>query len=179
MAQVDKFANTLLDANSRAIKQNLFALYGQGMAVHAFFSRVEIAAADDANSEYILWRDLNANLVPLILAIGTDGITGLTDANVGIFGPSTADGQTPGAVIDDNCFADALDLSSGVASLNPKTALDGLVTVALDNYYKTLYEHAGHTVSTKKGAYGIGITAIADPGGAGGVHAMLLAATAC
>lgn len=172
MAVESKHANTLLDANSNLIHQNLFALFGTGMNVKALFSRVEIAAADDNNSVYILWRNLPATLVPLAIMIATDGLTAGTDFNLGIFEPTKND--TVGAVIDDNCFADALDLSSAVASLNPKTALDGMKDVALDNYYKSLMEHAGDDVTTKLAGYDIGLTGIAVGSAAGGVHALML-----
>lgn len=70
---------------------------------------VEIAAADDNNSVYRFVRIPSGARVHKI-EIMCDAITGGTDFNLGVYRTAT----NGGAVVDDNLFADALDLSAQV-----------------------------------------------------------------
>src|SRR3990167_1747900 len=70
---------------------------------------VEISSADDDTSVYRFVRIPSGARVNKIEAL-TDAITGGTDYNLGLYKPADVGG---GAVVDDNLFADALDLSSG------------------------------------------------------------------
>ena len=69
---------------------------------------LEVAAADDNNSVYRLARVPSGARIHRIELL-TDAITGGTDYNLGLYKTAI----NGGAVVDDNLFGDALDLSSG------------------------------------------------------------------
>lgn len=167
MAVEDKYADTLLDSNGSLINQTNPAFHTGGLSVKAVYNTIEIAAANDANSVYRMFRDVPASIIPLFLAIGGDAALDITDFNVGLWKPNY------GAVVIENCLADALNPSSGNA-LSFAGALDGLAALALESRAKQLYEIANHTLYTKLGAYDIGFKSITDPGEAGTLSAMLL-----
>lgn len=141
------------------------ALFTTGANIGALKADVAVAAADDDNSIYRLFTDLDPRLRPLILLIGCTAITNGTDYNVGIF---TRDG----AVIDDNVFADALDLSSALPI--GLTSKDGLSAVLAADHGKMLYEHAGHTTENMHESYDIAATGIAVGTAAGTISALLI-----
>jgi hypothetical protein len=71
---------------------------------------VEAAAADDNDSIYRMVRvPSNARISSILLA--SDAVTGSSDVNVGVW-QTAANG---GAVVSENVFADAVDLSSATA----------------------------------------------------------------
>lgn len=78
----------------------------------------EVAAADDNNSIYRLFR-INSSDVILQLEISNDAITGGTDYDVGLY-----DITTSGAVVDKDVFADGLNLTSAADKTNVLTAPD-------------------------------------------------------
>ena len=71
---------------------------------------VEVAAADDNNSVYRFVR-VPSNARISTVQIASDAITSGSDFNIGIW--QTA--QNGGAVLSENLFGDAVDLSSGIA----------------------------------------------------------------
>lgn len=103
---------------------------------------VEVAASDDNNSVYRLAR-IPSNAVIVDLRVNNDAITAGTDYNVGVY-------DTPeinsGAVISDNAFADALDLSSASAG----EGTFALSAVAIEDRYKQVWQLAGLTSDPKK-----------------------------
>lgn len=101
---------------------------------------VEVLAADDNNSVYRFVRVPSSVRVTEIL-IWSDAITSGTDYNVGVW--DTADNG--GVVVDDNLFADALDLSSAKAGVSILHA-----TLDVANGEKTLWQALGLTADPKK-----------------------------
>lgn len=78
--------------------------------VYETVGTVEAAAADDNDSIYRMVRvPSNARITSILIA--SDAVTGSSDVNVGVW--QTA--QNGGAVVSENVFADAVDLSSAVA----------------------------------------------------------------
>lgn len=149
MAVVDAYMNADVAANKKAS-----ALLSTGAQEIVMIESFEVATADDNNSVYRVFKNVNPHYVPIRLDISCDAITGMSDVNVGLY-KSLDQG---GAVIDDNCFGDAIDLSSAVTRTVPK---DGLVSVNLADAEKPIYELAGDTLATKELGYDICLTAIA------------------
>jgi len=167
MAVQDKYAETLQNSDGNTFAQFNPAIFTGGLDLKVAFNRVEVATADDANSVYRIFRDVPASIVPVFLLIGADAAIDIADMNIGLWKPNF------GAVVSENCLADALNPSGGIA-LTLAAALNGLAAIAIDNRYKKLYEHGGHSLTTKLGAYDIGIKSISNPGAAGSITALLI-----
>lgn len=164
MAVADTSATALL--STAQYVEATRALYTTGANIGALLSTVAVAAADDNNSVYRLFEGLSYNLVPLIMLVACTAITNGTDYNVGIF-------EDGGAVIIDNAFGDALDLSSALA-LAPGVAKNGMGNVLAADMSKKLYEHAGHTASNFRTTYDIAATGIAVGTAAGTITTLLI-----
>lgn len=141
MAVEDKYVDSTLAAG----KSNNPA-YSKGADVQCFRAIAEIAAADDDGSRYRIGSRLPANTIITRIDINNDAITGGSDYNIGL-----AESGIGGADIDDNVFADALDLSS--ANVNFSQPTDGMEALDVANSQKRLFEHAGHTEATKNSEY--------------------------
>lgn len=165
MAVEDKNVDS---GSSAQIASMVRKLFNTGAEIGALFVTFEVAAADSDASVYRLFHGLPYGTIPLLLLIANDAITDGTDYDVGLYDTDL------GAVIDKDVFADGLDLSSAHASLTPGTALDGLLTVAIENRGKELWEHAGHTVSNLRDTYDIALTANTVGSAAGTVSALLI-----
>jgi hypothetical protein len=155
MAVENKYVDSNLVAGKKA--DGLAAIEGGLFIGVATF---ETAAADDNDSVYRVFKNVDPNLIPVSMRLSCDAIAGFTDANVGVYETEL------GAVIDDNCFADALNPSAGYSRI---LGLDMLAAVDLADAKKRVYELAGHTLTTKKAGYDIAITAIAAASAAGTV----------
>lgn len=133
------------------------ALESTGAETRKIVVTFETAAADDNNSVYRIAKAVSPDMVVTNIQIANDATAGFTDCNVGLY-ESLDDNGAGGAVVDDNCFADALDLSSAHVSGSEVSAI---AAVDVANRAKRIYEIAGHTQITKKKAYDICLTAIA------------------
>ncbi len=157
MAVENKYVDADIVAGKKGNAINLVAADGfSGIATF------ETAAADDNDSVYRVFKNVDPNLIPVRLAIACDAIAGFTDCNVGLYAPTEAGG----AVVDDNCLADALNLSAGYSRI---LALDGLAAVDLADAKKRLWELAGETLNNHKPSYDICLTAIAAASAVGTV----------
>lgn len=149
MAVQDKYVNTNLAADKLSSP-----LFGGGIGGAQTFTLVgteEIAAADDNASVYRFFKNLNPNLVPIDILVFNDAITAGTDYDIGLYETGVG-----GAAVDADCFLDGGDLSSGHAL---GSALSGISAVDPANVQKTLYEHGGHTIATRKAGYDVCLTA--------------------
>lgn len=131
-------------------------LYAAGAGFGTIYNTFELAAADSDASIFRTFAGLGYNVIPLNIFVANDTITAGTDWDIGLYDTTTSGAVIAGKV---NCFADALDLSTAHASLNPKTALDGMKDLAIESYGNRLYEHAGHTSATRRATYDIAMTA--------------------
>lgn len=125
-----------------------------GPVERVYTGTFEVAAADDNGSVYGLFR-LPAELVLTELEVWNDAITLGTDYDIGLY---LVGGQTtgPGAVITKDVFLNGGDMSSARAS----APLDGLSALAIEyRGIRKIYEHAGHTMATKKPEYALCVTA--------------------
>lgn len=111
------------------------------------------AAGDSDTSKWRLFRNLDANLIPIMIMVAGDAIAGFTSASLGLYVPDVG-----GAAKAAACFMSAVNIAAGAASLNPKTAFDGMVAVGHNLYGRRLFEHAGDTIKTKLIAYDLVLT---------------------
>lgn len=155
MSVINDYVNADVAAGKKAV-----ALLSQGAELIVMIESFEVAAADDNNSVYRVFKNVNPFYVPIKLDISCDAITGMSDVNVGLY----KNLEQGGAVIDDNVFGDAIDLSSAVTRTVPK---DGLKDVDLANAEKTIWELAGDTLDEHDLGYDICLTAIAAASTAG------------
>lgn len=153
--------NRYVDADVIAGKKASAALT-HGAQVLQAVQTFEVAAADDNNSVYRVFKNVNPNYIITKLSIMSDAITGMSDVNVGLYKSL----DRGGAVISDNVLADAVDLSSAVLRSAPK---DGLLNVNIADAEKAIYELAGDTLETREIGYDIALTAIAAASTAGTV----------
>ena len=111
---------------------------------------LEVAAADDDGSVFRVFKNINANLIPVDIQIFNDAITSGTDYDLGFHETNLGD------VVDKDALVDGADLSSGNLLGSP---LSGLTAVGVDEVEKKIFELAGHTNITKKAGYDLTLTA--------------------
>lgn len=125
------------------------------------FERIfEKAAADTDTSVLRLWKEVPPNFVPTKFAYAGDAIAGMTDVNVGLYEPTSGDSDINGAEVDDNCFADALNLAAGFANWDDDIALNCLKDVDIANSGRRLFEHAGDDIDSRPRGYDVAATLI-------------------
>jgi hypothetical protein len=146
MAVQDKYVSAKI-TTSKVLENAPLICGGQLVALVATF---EVAAADDDTSVYRI-ANLNSNLIPLWIKINCDAITAGTDYDLGLYAPGVA-----GAVVDKDCFADGVNLSS---ALIVGSEADGMISVDIANLTKKLYEHGAHTISNRLASYDLCLTA--------------------
>jgi hypothetical protein len=119
---------------------------------------VEAAAADDNDSIYRMVRVPSSARITNVF-VASDAVTGSSDVNVGVW-QTAANG---GAVVSENLFGDAVDLSSAVAFTDVI-----LETTATDivNVEKRLWEMLSLTVDPMRD-YDICLKAVAAASAAG------------
>lgn len=117
---------------------------------------VEVAAADDNNSVYRFVR-IPSNAIVTSIKCFADAITGGTDYDLGLY--KTA--ENGGAVVDVNCFADAVDLSSGLTGTELRYEIADINTIN-----EKAYEVASVATDPKE-EYDICLTGVTVGTGAG------------
>lgn len=136
--------------NSDAVANNLVSPVSGGAELITMIETFEVAAADTDASVYRVFKGLSADLIPVDIKIGNDAITSGSDYDLGLYETDL------GAVVDKDCLADGLDLSSAHAR---GSELSGLSVIDVANVKKALFELGGHTASTKKASYDLALTA--------------------
>ncbi len=166
-AVTDVYVNELLESGKIAE-----AAYVNGSRNLTVIETEEIAIADgSANIDiYRFFKGLNPNLIIIDLKIYVDdAVVGATDCDFGLY--EQTDDSADGVAVDDDVFADGLDLvalgAAGVAlrggtDTTADGAIDGLVGVDIANLTKKLYEHAGHDVTDYKQGYDLALTIRSD-----------------
>src|SRR5579859_5906900 len=109
-----------------------------------------ILSTDNNGSIYRLFQNVDANLIPLQAWIATTANTAGTSYGLGLYLPNLSTVTQPasgGATI----FMSGQTFASAAASLDPKTALDGMATAwtttAISKVCQRLFEWAGYTYS--------------------------------
>lgn len=126
----------------------------------------EVAAADDDGSIYRVLKNINPDLIPVKIEVYNDAITGGTDYDIGIYEPT----DRGGAVLNVNVFMNAQSMAS--ARTLDGAAEFGLGNVNVADIQKRIYEHAGHTLSTRIDGYDIAFTAATVGTAAGTITAV-------
>lgn len=167
MAVENKYVDSTYINASTGVLTKLAPALMTGAQLGAMLTTFEVAAADDDGSVYRIFPSVNPDLVPLLILVGCDAITGSNDADIGLYHVNG------GAVVDKDCFADGLDISSAV-DLGAASALDGMDAVLIENYRRRIYEHGAATVATKKAAYDIAVTLNTAGSAAGTVTVLMI-----
>lgn len=93
----------------------------QGGIEEKFFQRdIAIAAGDSNGSSYCIMQGIPADAILTQLAIEVDAAGGFTSCDIGLYDSDT------GAVVADNCYANALNVAAGSTKLSP---FDGLAAL--------------------------------------------------
>ena len=145
MAVEDKYVET----QTAAEKLGKAALT-QGAKPIIMVATEEIAAADDDGSVYRLFKSVPSNLIPVQIDILTDGITGGTDYDLGLYKVGVG-----GAAVDKDALMDGQTMASALTRATGQGLGLGIVDVA--NVGKTLGELSAQT--TVDTSYDIALTA--------------------
>lgn len=148
MAVVNAYVNTELQAGGGGVVEGF---RHQGAPLIVMKETFEVAAADDDNSIYRVFKGVNPELIPVKIEIQNDAITAGTDYDLGLY--ETLDNG--GAVINKEVLSATHDMSSA-ATTSPK---NGLGAVDIANGLKALYELAGKAIGAIKGGLDIALTA--------------------
>ena len=148
MAVVDEYVNAEILAGKK-----VNAGENAGVLTWEAAGTFETVAADDNLSVKRIIRGIPWNTILSELQMYTDGITGGTDYDIGLY-ETSLDG-IDGPVIDKDLLADGLDFSSAVGRTN---FLDGLAAVNIVDIEKPLYLLAGETLTDHKRNYDLAIT---------------------
>lgn len=133
MAVEDKYTGTLTAAG----KLDKAALTS-GSEVIVMVGTEETAAADDDGSVYRFFKSVPSNLIPVEITVTTDGITGMTDTDLGIYKVGVG-----GAVVDKDVLMDGQTLASALTRASGHQL--GLANVNIADLGKTLAELSGQT----------------------------------
>lgn len=120
-----------------------------GNPVQRASGKYEFDGNQSNNDVLRILKGIPANAIVNRILLKTDGLTGLSDVNVGLYKTNL------GAVKDDNCFGDAVTLASA------SKVLDGMKDVAIENFVKKVLEHAGDSEGSHSPSYDIALTLIA------------------
>jgi len=118
MAVEDKYTDTKLAAGKISD-----SFTGQGQKVITLIGTEEIAAADDDGSVYRFFKSVPSSYIPLQIDIMTDGITGGTDYELGLYKVGTGE-----AAVD----IDVLMGTQTMASALTRATGQGLGLAAVD-----------------------------------------------
>jgi hypothetical protein len=156
MAVENRYANS--DIRTDGTLLALLEHIKTGSDLRVMIETVSMLAADDNDSVYRVFPNVDSNIVPLFAAYGTAGIAGLTDVDLGLH-----------HVNDEDCLVATKDLSAAVAL----TTLNLCGTLA--NVGKKLWEHAGVFASDDKpSSMDIAVKAKAAASAPGDVYVVLI-----
>lgn len=154
MAVENKYVGTLAAAG----KLDKSALTN-GDKVVVMVKTEEIAAADDDGSVYRFFKGVPSNLIPIEITVATDGQTGMTDCDLGLYKTEL------GAVVDKDVLMDGQTLASALTRASGHQL--GLANVNIADAEKTLASLSGQTDPDP--CYDIALTANTVGSGAGTV----------
>ncbi len=128
-----------------------------GLSVHTVGSEpvvlqatLEVAAADDDGSVYRLFKGVPSNYIPHEITIATDGLTGATDYDLGLYKVGVG-----GAVVDKDVLMDGQTMASALTRATGHQL--GLANVNIADIGKTLGTLSAQTVADP--SYDICLTA--------------------
>jgi hypothetical protein len=125
MAVEDKYVNALVEAGKK-----VKAALASGVNEITMVNTVAIASADDDGSVYRFFSSVPSNLIPTEITITTDGQTGMTDCDLGLYKVAG------GAVVDKDVLMDGQTLASALTRASGHQL--GLANVNIADATKTL-----------------------------------------
>ena len=143
MAVVNLYTDPIANAG-KGIYNAAFVNGGRLIAVDAIYT---VPAADSANSVYRMFKDIDANLIPLKLELATSSNVSTGTVHCGVYYPQG------GAAIDEDC------LVASASTATAGRALDMMASIAIGDFQKTLADLAV-VDSAKYPAVDIGIKAL-------------------
>ena len=146
MAVEDKYVDSAVAAGNVGVGAAV-----QGKTLKCVRKTFEVAAADDNNSVYRVFPDVNPELIPVQINVYNDAITGGTDYDLGLYERGIG-----GAVIDQDVLAATLNMSSGASLGSPKNGLGALNVADVE---KALHQLVSQNIGSLKGGYDICVTA--------------------
>ena len=157
MAVENKYTDSNIAAGNRAIAGR----GGHELVVFEGFAAV--AAADDDGSIYRIVKDIPSSFRPVRCTVQTDGITGGTDYELGVYD------RNLGAVVSKGLFMTNQTMAAASRSL------DGLANVSVANLAarQSIAELLSLTPSTAKPAYDLALTADTAGTAAGNIRVIL------
>lgn len=147
--------------NADATPRTLTAAYLAHGRLREQVAKAEVAAADDNNSVYRMFR-VHSSWRISELALWNDAITCGSDFNLGLY--QTA--ENGGAVVTDNIWADAVSMASARAAAGPLDCM--FEQLNIDDIQKRVWELAGLSADPNRW-YDIAWIGIAVGTGAGGI----------
>lgn len=145
MAVEDKFVTSEL-ADGKKVK----SAFASGDTEVTIVATEEIAAADDDGSVYRFFSGVPSSYIPTEITIMSDGITGGTDYDLGLYKQGVG-----GAAVDADVLMDGQTMASALTRATGHQL--GLQTVDIADAGKTLGELSGQT--DVDGGYDIALTA--------------------
>lgn len=165
MAVINAYTDPKISGN--IVQKLLRAFNAQGTQVNILFATITCGATDSNGSVYRAFKDLNRAITLTQIFVSNTANTAGTSYGLGLYSPDLS--LTTQTTV--GYFSGVMDMSAAAASLNPKTAKDGMaaITPTTNNRNNRLFEHAGYTVSSKPQpqAYDLCLTAT-TAGSAGG-----------
>jgi len=160
MAVIDAYTDALVAAGKKGNPGNIMP--GQ---VFGFAGTFEIAAADSDGSKYRIAR-IGANMIPMSLSVMADDAIDVTTVDVGLYLAGAG-----GAVVDADCFADAIDIDTDTVD-TADLASNALFSLPIDDIGKKCWEitavkaAGSYTDANHPSEFDIVITAKSEPGAA-------------
>lgn len=141
----DNYANEELLADKSAESVNV-----TGNKTVTAVQSVKLLPAHGAGAVYRLFKT-GADMIPVSIEVLSDGVTGATDCDLGIYEEGIG-----GKALDADVFADGLSLADKAGIEAP---LNGLKSLTLENVGKEVWELAGATRANRQTGYDICLTA--------------------
>lgn len=158
MSVINDYVNSLVAAGKRDMGH-----FVGGVEIHKMFVTFEVAAADSDGSIYRVVKNIHPDVILTGIKLWTDAITGASSYSIGLYLPLADGGAVIGTGVE---FLSAKDVSAGNLHASP---IDGMTAVDIANLGNKIFEHAGHTILTKKRGYDIAVTATTVGSAAGTV----------
>jgi len=125
MAVVNVYADSNVNADGITLA-NRSRLVRQAADMQVMTSFYSVGATDTAGSVYRMFKNLDANFVPLAILLGCSAMTALT-VSVGLYRPNLSLTMAP-ASTGSAIFLATTSIAAGFASMSEKTALDCMST---------------------------------------------------
>lgn len=155
MALINAYADTNVPASGYGVtNRSNNALAGGTSSTMIMRSFYNVTGSDNVLSVYRMFKNVDANFVPVAIRIASTAMTSLA-ISVGLYRPNLSLITAPasgGAAI----FLAATSIAAGAASLSAKTAFDGMVTFwaatgTFTKMFQQLYTIAGDSLVAASG----------------------------